>query len=258
MGHMLPDSSIDLDAPPARTVVEFGTGTAPARRRWSVAGLGRAVAGDRRLVPLSAALAAVAVLAALISEWQVTTVDAAFYGDGQIGSRLLATGVTDLGGLGAGFLVGLFPLSAALVLTMFGPPAGRRYLRLVGLSVGGTLLGLLAALAASLGGESRAIPRIYVLQLDESQLEVGLGRGLWCALAGVVCSLLALYLADRHLPDPAAPPGTPPDDAEATPEWTWRRPPAADEERRPAEPLELTVAPAPPFTARPDDHDKPS
>lgn len=252
MGHMPPESHpIQLDRPPPEAVVEFGAAPAP-RRRWSTIGFGRSMLADRRLVPVAAALAAVAFLASLVSEWQVTTVDGSEAGD-----KLLPTDVTDLGALGAGYLVGLFPLVAAVVLTMFGPPAGRRYSRLTGLSVGGTLLGVLIALATTLGGESRIITRIYAIQLDDNQMKFGYGRGLWCAFAGVLLALVALYLADRHLP--AGPPSVdaPAEDAPAT-VWSWRRPPAAPEERDPDQPLELTVAPVKPFTSLSDDRDKPS
>jgi hypothetical protein len=249
---------IDLDTPSPQAVVEFGPEPAP-RRRWSTTGWWHGVATDRRLVPVSAALGAVTVLASLISEWQVTTVDSTPVGDGEVGDRMLTTGATDLGALGTGFLVGLFPLIAAVVLTMFGPPSGRRYLRLTGLSVGGTQLGLLVALTASLHAESRAIPRIYVLQLNQDQMTIGYGRGLWCAFAGVLFALLALYVAGWHL---AATSETVRDPAvvEEEPEevWSWRRPPDADEERGPDEPLELTVAPVKPFTSLTDDRDKPS
>jgi len=256
MGHMPPESHpIQLDRPPPEAVVEFGAVPAP-RRRWSAIGFGRSMLADRRLVPVAAALAAVAFLASLVSEWQVTTVDPTIYRGSEAGAVLLPTDVTDLGALGAGYLVGLFPLIAAVVLTMFGPPAGRRYSRLTGLSVGGTLLGLLIALATALGGESRII-QIYTIQLDDDQMKIAYGRGLWCAFAGVLLALVALYLADRHLP--AGPPSV---DAAAEDEpaavWSWRRPPAAPEERDPDQPLELTVAPVKPFTSLSDDRDKPS
>lgn len=257
MGHMPPESPIDLDTAPPGEVVEVGI-PAPRRGSWSTAGLGRALAADRRLVPLAAALGALALLTSLISEWQVTTVDAALYGDGHVGNRMLRTDVTDLGSLGAAFLVGLFPLVATVVLAMFGPLADRRRLRLAGLSVGGTLLGLLVALTASIGSESRAIPRVYLLQLDDNQITVGYGRGLWCAFAGVALATLALYLVDRHLP--AVPVALDDDegDQEATAIWTWRRPPGGPDDRDPDEPLELTVAPVKPFTLADGTHGYPS
>ena len=209
---------------------------APRRRRWNLSGAARNLAADRRAVPLAGVLGAVALLAALISEWQVTTVDAAVFGsDGAFGDRLVPTGVTDLGALGGAFLTGLFPLVATVVLAIFGPPAGRRWVRLAGLSVGGTLLGLLFAITVSLGDESRVMPGLYTISLEDNQVEFGYGRGLWCALAGVGLAMLALYLSGRA----------------AT--WTWRRQPARDEPVIPDQPLELTVGPATPFSALTND-----
>ena len=248
---------IDLDLPPPDTVVEFDAVRA-ARRRWSPANLARNLTADPRLVPLAASLGAVAILASLISEWQTTTMDGAFYGDA-VGQRLIPTGVTDLGALGAGYLIGLFPLVTAIVLTMFGPPAGRRYCRLAGLSVAGTLLGLLLALATSLSDQSRVVSRLYTLELDGNRLTLGYGRGLWCAVAGVLLAMVAFSLADRQvtvrpiLQQCGAAPAE-----ETAAAWSWRRPPGPHDERGPDEPLDLTVAPAKPFTSLSDDRDKPA
>ncbi|GIE96513.1 hypothetical protein [Paractinoplanes rishiriensis] len=248
----MPESRpIDL-TPPPESVVEFGAADDRPRRRWSTSGFGRNLVADRRLVPVAAALGAVALVASLVSEWQVTMVDASLDG---VGDRMLPTDVTDLGALGSAYLTGLFALVATVVLTMSGPPAGRRYVRLAGLSVGGTLLGVLFALAASLGNRSRVVPQIYLLQLDDDEFSIGYGRGLWCAFAGVTLAVLALYVADKHLP--GEDPGEPDDDEEATAIWTWRRPPA-EEPAASDQPLELTVAPAKPFTSSSEDRDKPS
>ncbi|WP_433372379.1 hypothetical protein ACQPZX_49350 [Actinoplanes sp. CA-142083] len=253
---------IDLDVPPAvppaDDVVEFGGDARPARRRWSTAGLSRSLITDRRVVPLAAVLGAVALLASLISEWQVTTVDSEVFG-GEVGAHPLATDVTDLGALGTGYLVGFFPLVCAVVLTMFGPAAGRRWARLAGMSVAGTMLALLFATASSLGGQSRTVPNLYTLQFDKDQVQVVYGRGLWCAVAGVLLAMAALYLAERHQPAPPAAytPAEPPAASDES-AWRWRRPPSPREEERPADqPLELTVGPAKPFTSLGDDRDKP-
>ncbi|GIF25008.1 hypothetical protein Ate02nite_77380 [Paractinoplanes tereljensis] len=205
---------------------------------------------------MAAALGAVALLASLVSEWQVTTVDAAVFGsENDVGDRLVPTDLTDLGAFGAAILVGLFPLVVSVVLTMFGPPAGRRWARLAGLSVGGTLLGLLFALAVSLGGQSRVVPYLYSMSMNPDQMQIGYGRGLWCAFAGVGFAVLALYLADRHTPAPVA---DEPAAEEPPAVWSWRRPSGADEQVVPDAPLELTVGPAKPFTLLRDDRDKPS
>jgi len=264
MGHMPPEHRpIDLDTPPASSppsapgeVVEFGGDAPVSRRRWQPSL--RALATDRRVVPLTALLGAVAVLASLISEWQVTTVDAEEF-TGGIGPHPVHTGLVDLGALGTAYLIGLFPLVAAVVLTMFGPMAARRWARLGGFCAGGTLLAVLFATAASLGSESRVVPNLYRMQFDKDQVQIAYGRGLWCAAAGVVLAMLALYLADRHQPTveatPSRPGAAPPVADE--PVWGWRRPPAAREEAAPNQPLELTVAPAKPFTSLGDDRDRP-
>jgi hypothetical protein len=246
----------DVDDPPASEVVEFGGEPPTTRRRFRPAGLGRSLATDRRVVPLAAALGAVALLASLVSEWQLTTVDPEVFG-GEAGSHPIPTDVIDLGALGTGYLVGLFPLVAAVVLTMFGPPAGRRWVRLAGLSIGGTLLALLFATAASLGDQSRPVPEVYTLQFDENQVQFAYGRGLWCAAAGVLLAMVALYLADRRPVTAPATGAAAPAALQDEPPWTWRRPPAAREEPAADQPLELTVGPAKPFTLLGDGRDEP-
>ena len=257
---------IDLDATPSESVVEFG-GPPARRRRFGALGQARDLTRDRRVVPLAAALAGVAFLASLLSEWQVNQVDAAVFSE-DVGERTVTAGVDDLGALGTGYLFGLFTLVACVVLALSGPPTGRRYARLVGLSVGATLLAVLVALAGTLDDKSLIVERIYDLALEGDQLVVSYGRGLWCAFAGAVLALLALYLAGRHLPagTPAAAPAAAPGEqtwtgpaAEADPAalWSWRRPPAADAAPAPDEPLDLTVAPAQPFTSL-DERDRPA
>jgi len=264
MGHMPPEHPpTELDASPSLPpgeVVEFGGDAPVSRPRRQAGGFLRALATDRRVVPLTALLGAVAVFASLVSEWQVTTVDSEEF-TGGIGPRTVSTGLVDLGTLGTAYLIGLFPLVAAVILAMFGPAAGRRWARLGGFGVGGTLLAVLFATAASLGGESRVVPNIVRMQFDKDQVQFAYGRGLWCAAAGVALAMLALHLADRHRPKTPVPPS---ESEEAPPPvaddsgWGWRRPPAAREESDPDQPLELTVGPAKPFTSLGDDRDKPS
>jgi len=268
MGHMPPEHPpVNLDISPTSSppsapggVVEFGGDPPVSRRRWQASGTLRALATDRRVVPLTALLGAVAVLASMISEWQVTTVDSEEF-TGGVGPHAVTTGLIDLGALGTAYVIGLFPLVAAVVLTLFGPVAGRRWARLGGLCAGGTLLAVLFAITASLGGESRVVPNLYRMQFDKDQVQIAYGRGLWCAAAGVVLAMLALHLADRHQPRFPAPPsdsgGAPPSVADES-AWGWRRPPAAREEADPDQPLELTVGPAKPFTSLGDDRDRPS
>ncbi|MET0417068.1 MAG: hypothetical protein ABW022_13705 [Actinoplanes sp.] len=254
-----PQQPFDLDPTP-ESVVEFGSPPAESRRRWNIPGLPPGLATDRRLVPITAGLAAVAAFASLVSEWQVTTVDRALLG-GEGGEIVIPTDASDLGALGTGYLVGIFGVVAAVVLTLFGPAAARRYTRLTGLSVASTMLGLVLALAVSLGEQSRIISRLYTLDTAEDQVQVAYGRGLWCALAAVLFALLALHLSGRPMGAPAAPEtDEEPIDEEPAAVWSWRRPPDADDDDRSGpEPLELTVSRAKPFTSlSADDRDKPS
>jgi hypothetical protein len=245
---------IELDGTPSEAVVEFGP-PPPPRSRWQAGGFLRDLSGDRRVVPLLAGLAAVAALASLFSEWQITTVNAEFV-NGGTGERTVAAQVGDLGVLGTGYLLGLFLVVAAVVLTLFGPPGGRRYARLAGLSAGGTALGVLLALAADLSDRSEAIDRVYELALDADQMSVTHGRGIWCALAAMVLALASLYLAGRHLGAPATVDA--PEMPEPATTWAWRRSSAGDQEQEPLdEPMDLTVAPVKPFTSFSDDRDQP-
>jgi hypothetical protein len=243
MGHMpLPQQPIELETTPSPPVVEFGS-ERPGRPRRNLSGFGRELLADRRLVPVAAVLAAVAAFASLISEWQVTTVDAAALGNGELGDKVLPTDLADLGAFGGAYLTGLFLLVAAVVLTISGPPAGRRYARLAGLGVGGAVLGVLLSLTALLGDQSRLFSRLYTLELSADQLKVAYGRGLWCALIAVVLALAALYLAGR---------------ASSGPEFPWRRPVADDDDEDDEEPFDLTVTSTTPFSPRPDDREEPA
>ena len=230
-----------MPVPHQPPVIEFGSLPAVPRRR-SLSGFGRELLADRRLIPIGAVLAAVAAFASLISEWQVTTVDAAALGNGELGDKVLPTDLADLGAFGGAYLTGLFLLVAAVVLTLFGPAPGRRYARLSGLGIGGAVLGVLLSLTSLLGDQSRLFSRLYTLELNSDQIKVAYGRGLWCALIAVVLALAALYLAGRETSGSFG--------------WEWRRPAEEDDEEDEA-PFELTVTPTTPFTSRADDHDRP-
>jgi hypothetical protein len=258
------------EQPVPESVVEFGPEpdeTRPGRRRWSTTGFATGLAADRRVVPLAAVLGAFALFGSLISEWQITSVDVTAFGGTEAGNRAITAGVAELDGWGGGYLTGLIVLVTATVLVLFGPPAGRRYARLVGLSCGGVLLAILAAIAENLKGTSRALELVYTLALNSDQLQISYGRGIWCAVFGVAAVTLALYLAGRHTPAPAATvegSATPSDPETAVDElptvWSWRRPkPAGDDEQPPEEPFDLTVTSTTPFTALNEDHrDKPA
>lgn len=254
--------------PPPETVVEFGPDpdeSRPRRRRWNLTEVATGLADDRRAVPLAAVVGAVALFAALMSEWQITVMDTTPFGEPPGGARPLPAGVAEMGALGAGFLVGLFVLAGATVLVLFGPAAGRGHARLLGLASGGVLLAVLAALAGSLDDKSRVVDAVFTLDFDEEQLQLSYGRGLWCAFFGVAAVLLALHLAGRHTPAaPAAQPGEaevdgPAPGAEAPVVWSWRRPRSEpDDEQPPDAPFDLTVSSTKPFTSLSDDRDKPS
>jgi hypothetical protein len=239
----------DPQEPQLQSVVEFGTEPAAertGRSRWNTAGLAAAVVRDRRTVPFLTVLAAVALFASLVSEWQVTAVDTELVGDPAPSYRSVPTDVGGLGAWGGGYLAGLFLLAGATVLVMFGPSAGARYARLAGLSTGGVLLAILAALVSILGRTSM-MSGVFVGLVSANQIRPSYGRGIWCALFGVGAAMLALYLAGRH-------------DRPESAGWSWRREPRAaaeveDDERPPAEPFELTVGPATPFTSLSDDRD---
>jgi hypothetical protein len=252
MVHMATEQYRPPAADPAEAVVEFGP-EAPVthrdRRRWHTAGFASSLATDRRVVPFAAVLAGVALFASLVSEWQVTSVSTTLTGDTTPGFRSVPTDLVDLGAWGGGYLVGLFLLAGATVLAMFGPPAGARYARLVGLSTGGVLIAMLTALASTLDDKSH-IGAIFILPVTEDQIRPSYGRGIWCALFGVTMAMLALYLAGRHERVDS------PTDASG---WSWGRSrPAVEEEdeRAPAEPFDLTVGPAIPFTPVTDDRDR--
>ncbi|MBL7261464.1 hypothetical protein [Paractinoplanes lichenicola] len=256
-----PQQPVEIDVTSPETVVEFGPEPQERRRRWDFSGLSRDVLADRRTVPLAAGLAALAALVSALSEWQVTVVDADSIGNAS-GIRTVPSGLDDLGTLGIGYVLGLFLLVPAVVLTLFGPPAARRAFRLAGLSVAGTLFGVLLAIAARLTSESYLIDPIYRIAFDGAETTLSYGRGVWCAFAAVLFALAALYLAGRHLagaptsedaPEAAATEFEP---AEAV--WSWRRPAPGRDEQPDVEALDLTVAPSQPFTSFQDDRDRPN
>jgi hypothetical protein len=234
--------------PESESVAKFGAEPAaerPGRWRWNTAAFAATLASDRRMVPLLAVLAGLAIFASLVSEWQVTAIDTALIGDTAPTFKSVPTDVGGLGAWGGGYLAGLFLLAGATVLVMFGPPAGARYARLAGLSTGGVLLAMLAALASILG-QTSLMSGVFAGLVSEDQIRPSYGRGIWCALFGVAAATLALYLAGLH------------ERADSS-GWSWHRGPRPaveeEDERPPAEPFELTVGPATPFTSRSADRD---
>ncbi|WP_127544240.1 hypothetical protein [Actinoplanes sp. OR16] len=234
--------SVDSEA-----VIEFGAPEKPERegRAARLAHL-RGLGSDHRIPVLVAGVGAVAAFASLISEWQTTTVpDITIIGEdgeGQIAeSQMFPASLIDLGGAGAAYMVGLFLVVTTVVLTLFGPAAGRRYARLAGLSVGGVQLALLLAVVQMLGDSSLLISRYFGAQIGQEAPEIAYGRGVWCALAGVAAALVALWLAER------APSG----------ERRIKPRRVEEPESTPDAPLELSITPAEPFAQFPGDRDQP-
>lgn len=248
--------------PPAEAVVEFGA-PEPApdarRRRWGASEILAGLGSDRRTVPLAATVGAVALFASLISEWQVTELESSELEQSLGGNRPVPSGIADLGALGTGYLVGLFVLAVAMVLMLFGPPAGRRYARLIGLTAAGVQVALLAGLGHALGEDTRSPLGIFAASLPEEQVHLTYGRGIWCGLVGVAAVTLALGLAGRHLSAaPAEFADGVGEQAPAPPEvWSWRRPRTAPEDTPPDAPIDLTVTSSTPFASRSEDRDGP-
>ncbi|MGC4788406.1 hypothetical protein ACLQ22_11310 [Micromonospora sp. DT178] len=231
-------------------VLEWGSSTepdGPGRFGRTFSGLGR----DRRLPVLLAALGAVAALASMLGEWQVMTIP----NGGPQGNTPLRVpgGVSDVGGFGVGYLVGLFALVCAVVLALRGTPAVRPNARLAGLAVAVALLGLLVAATASL---DEAAQRVFFYSTDDG-FQVEYGRGLVTAFLACALFAAALKLAPAgaaRLPGEA-------DDAvgtdggdEAEPVG-WRRRGSRDVvDDGPPAPADLTVGPTVPF-ARPEPRD---
>ncbi|RGC68722.1 hypothetical protein C5N14_12055 [Micromonospora sp. MW-13] len=235
-------------------VVEWGgpEPTPPGRAGRSLAGLGR----DRRLPLLPAGLGVAAAFASLVGEWLVMTVP----NGGPEGNATLRVpgGVSDVGGFGVGYLVGLFALAAAVALALRGTPAVRHNARVAGLALAAALLGVLVATAFSLDDSGQ---RTFFYS-PEDGFRIEYGRGL--VMAFVACALLAaaLHLAGRvPVPGPTGRESAPvdgagPADPEAEPEpghWGWRGgPPRSGRDADlPAAPADLTVQPTVPF-ARPE------
>ncbi|MFI1196924.1 hypothetical protein ACH4T9_27205 [Micromonospora sp. NPDC020750] len=235
-------------------VVEWGgpEPTPPRQAGRPLAGLGR----DRRLPLLPAGLGVAAAFASLVGEWMVLTVP----NGGPEGNTMLRVpgGVSDIGGFGVGYLMGLFALAAAVALALRGTPAVRHNARVAGLALAAALLGVLVATAVSLDDSGQ---RTFFYAAEDG-FRVEYGRGLVMAFAACALLAAALYLAGRV---PAlGPPGresAPVDGAEpAGPEpepepGRWGRrggtPRSGRDADLPAAPADLTVETTLPF-ARPE------
>ncbi|MBM0232122.1 hypothetical protein JNW91_09770 [Micromonospora sp. STR1_7] len=223
-------------------VIEWGAddpapAPAPARRlRRSLTGLTR----DPRLPLLAAGLGAVAGVASMVGEWLVMTLPNG--GPEGTSSIEVPAGVSEIGGFGVGYLVGLLVLVCAVALALRGTAAVRQNARLVGLTLAGALLALLVAATATLNDPGQR--NFFYSPQDGFRAEYG--RGLVMAFVACVLFAAALRLA----------PSAPVDDEEAgdaSAGWGWRRrqrDPVEAEDGLPA-PADLTVTSATPF-ARPE------
>lgn len=226
----------------SESVIEFGaSGREDTPRRMPYL---RELGSDRRVPTLLAGLGGVAAFASMISEWQVTTMRDVVFADGEVGeARVFPAGLIELGGPGAAYLTGLFLLVTAVVLTLCGPAAGRRYSRLAGLGVGGVQLALVLGMVQMLGRRSLLYSPFLSVQIDDEAPAIDYGRGVWCALAAVAATLAALWLAGRaarpeHGPAP-------------------RSRSRVEDDSVPGTPLELSITPAAPFASFPADRDQP-
>jgi hypothetical protein len=213
---------------------------------------------DRRLVPVIAGLGAIAIFASFVSEWQLTVLsaDSEVFGPRQVGTSIPA-GIGELGGWGAGYLIGVFVLAACTGLVLFGRLSVRDHARIVGLTAAGVLVAVLAATVSYLDDESLLLRPAILYGQTELQLEYG--RGPTMAFLGVGALGVALFLAGRLMP---ARPAVAPDAIGAQepapaeePDWPWRRRaprPEPELESDLPPPADLTVAPTAPFVPLPD------
>ncbi|MEV4117333.1 hypothetical protein [Micromonospora sp. NPDC049645] len=226
------------DRSEAPAVIEWGVGDSTPRRRfgWSLAGF----AQDPRLPLLLAGLGAVAAVASLIGEWLVMSLP----NGGPEGNATIEVpaGVSEVGGFGVGYLVGLLALVCTVALALRGTAAVRPNARLVGLTLAGALLMLLIAATATLNDPGQR--NFFYSPQDGFRAEYG--RGLVMAFAACV-----LFAAALRLTPPGASAGAPDDDrpadAPAPQIWRRRRNPDPVNDGPPA-PIDLTVTPAAPFT----------
>ncbi|MFJ5667689.1 hypothetical protein [Micromonospora sp. LA-10] len=222
------------------TVVEWGDAEpeSPGRAGRTLAALGR----DRRLPTVLAGLATVAAIASLIGEWLIITVPAEARDDDA--PTRLTSGISEIGGFGVAYLVGLLGLSVALALALRGAPAVRRHAALAGLGLSAGVLGVLVATAASL----QQLARRILFFVGDQRLDVEHGRGLATAFLAVALLAAALHLAGRPAGD--APVEDEESDDDRPDDRPARRSRAGADDLPPA-PADLTVQPTVPF-ADPD------
>ncbi|MGI5524601.1 hypothetical protein ACQEUX_27200 [Micromonospora sp. CA-259024] len=226
-------------------VIEWGAADPAPRRRfgWSLAGFTQ----DPRLPLLLAGLGAVAGVASLVGEWLVMSLpNGGPEGDATIE---VPAGVSEVGGFGVGYLVGLLGLVCTVALALRGTAAVRPNARLAGLTLAGALLALLVAATATLNDPGQR--NFFYSPQDGFRAEYG--RGLVMAFAACVLLGAALRLAPAAAPGALTGPSEDdrPGDGSATRSWRRRRDRDPVEEDGLPAPADLTVTPAAPF-ARPE------
>ncbi|GIJ78956.1 hypothetical protein SAMN05443287_10785 [Micromonospora phaseoli] len=243
MNHDLPIPRQD-DRSDGTTVVESGAADeSPATRRFSraFAGLGR----DHRVPVLLAGLGAVAALASLLGEWSTITVPNG--GPEPSTPLVLTSGVSEVGGLGTAYLIGLLALGGAVALALRGTKSVRVNARVAGLALAAGELALLLATVVSLDDATR---RSYFYNTEWTFL-IEYGRGLIVAFVAVGLFAAALLRVAPEQQGRQAGPGTEPEDS-LTESSGWRRrrdrhrsQDAELDDGRP--PADITVAPTVPF-----------
>ncbi|SCE87535.1 hypothetical protein GA0070607_2656 [Micromonospora coriariae] len=225
-------------------VVEWGTDESARRHRF-----GRSLAGftrDPRLPVLLAGLGAVAGVASLVGEWLVMTVP----NGGPEGNTTIEVpaGVSEVGGLGVGYLVGLLGLVCTVALALRGTAAVRPNARLAGLTLVGALLALLAAATVTLDDPGER----NLFYSPQEGFKVEYGRGMVMAFTACVLLGLALRLAEAAPIGAQAGPTEDDRAGDGAAGRGWRRRRDRDPiDDGPPPPADLTVTSAAPF-ARPE------
>ena len=251
------DVGARLDEP---AIVEFGADE-PVAQRPRASQILTAVRKDWRLVPIVAGLSAVAVFASLVGEWQTSTFtpQSIVLPPEQVPPPGTA-GVADMGGYATGYLIGIFLLVGCMSLLLFGRPAMRAQLRVLGLTAAGVCVAVLVAAAVWLDDHSASyeLARLFFGPQGPTY-DLAYGRGLVMAFLGVAGFAVAFYLAGRLMPAPLAQPAAAEAGADtesrqnavAQVDWPWRRPRAPQEpddlDGDLPPPADLTVGPTAPF-----------
>lgn len=254
--------------PSEPAVIEWGDDTfsrRPPRRRTALDRLDP-LRGDRRVAPLAvAALGMAAVFGSLVVQWGRITIRSLGPDGGPTAD--ISAAVTDLGGLGAGYVIGVLGVTGLAALAIFGTPLARSNARIAGAATAGGVLVVLIAATVSLDA---AVRRTYVPIWPQIDLQVAYGRGLVLAYLATAAMGLALYLAGRSdggspaagsaagsaadsAGESAAEPGTATD--EVPPGSIGRPRSLPDQSRTEADVRDVTVRPTAPF-ARPEWEDR--